>query len=214
MPERDRARRQRGLIAVIILLVGLLIGLAAAALLNDDDDAVTVTTAPATYPTATPTAPASYPTATPTTTAEYPVATAPVADAVSGDVLGFALGSNAETVISALNAIYGAPDLDSGWNQGCPLDAGPEDHDRLLTYGNFRLRLDRWDQPEQLAGWSFQNHQSEPAPANGPRPEEIALHPGVDWSLTGSAVATLLGVEMNPVEDFGVTFINTGEGDY
>ncbi|MFT5204653.1 MAG: hypothetical protein ACI9C1_004064 [Candidatus Aldehydirespiratoraceae bacterium] len=42
----------------------------------------------------------------------------------------------------------------------------------------------------------------------------MALHPGVDWSLTGSAVATLLGVEMNPVEDFGVTFINTGEGDY
>ena len=224
----------------MILLVGILVGVGAVALLGDDDpdtttvaaeapttsaaDQVAPTTAP---PTTTTTAAASSTTVAPTTTTTTaPTTTAgttttstptdrpPVADVTTGEILGLPPGTPVADVLAAMNAIYGAPDFDSGWNAGCPLDGGPDDHERVVDYGNLRIRFDRWDRPEQLAGWSYRRGLAGFFDPDGPTPDDIALHDGVAWGQSGNEVAAALGVAINPLDIFGVTFINHPDGTY
>ncbi len=116
--------------------------------------------------------------------------------------------------VEAMTAIYGPPSSDSGWNGGCPLDGGPDDHERRITFGNLSLRFDRWDQPEQLGGWRYMRGLAGTFDPDGPTPDDIALHPGVEWNQTGAEVAAALGVAMNPMDIFGLTFIGDDSSDY
>ena len=223
------SRREQILAALVILLIGILLGVLVALLLGDDDDADTETgdappststtsTTPSTTtpPVETTVAPSTtLATTTSTTTTTEAPAPPPVADATNGEILGLALGTPFDDVVAAMTAVYGAPDDDSGWNGGCPLDGGPDDHERRMAWGNLSIRFDRWDKPEQLAGWAYQRGAAGFFDPEGPTPDDIVLDPGAEWNQTGNELAAALGVELDTYGDiFGISFINTDFSDY
>ncbi|MEZ5244082.1 MAG: hypothetical protein R2707_03225 [Acidimicrobiales bacterium] len=223
-------RREQILAAAVLVLAGIVAGVLLVLVTGDDDDPdtqagapstttsaadSTTTVASSTTSTSTSTTPSSTTstTAAPTTTTEAPPP--PVADADSGEVLGLEIGSPFEQVLDAMTAVYGAPDSDTGWNGGCPLDGGPDDHERRISFGNLSLRFDRWEQPAQLAGWRYQRGAAGSFDPDGPSPDDIVLHPGVSWNQTGAEVAAVLGVDMETYDGiFGITFIITDGADY
>jgi hypothetical protein len=227
------SRREQILLALVVFLAGTLVGVAATTLLDDDPDTVTSatttstepppettvstttsTTSPPTTTTATTATPSTFTPPTTTTTTMAPDTSTPVADATTGEILGLPIGTAPEAVFAAMDTIYSAPDTDSGWNGGCPLDGGPDDHERVVVYGNLRIRFDRWDQPERLDGWSYSRGLAGSFDPEGPTPDDIVLHDGVEWNQTGNEAAAALGVAPNPVDIFQLTFIDHGKGSY
>jgi hypothetical protein len=224
-------RREQILAAAVLVLAGILVGVLLVVLTGDDDDpdteaaagstttsvtdssTTTVDSTTTSTATSTTSVDATTTTAAPATTTEAPAV--PVADANNGEILGLAIGTSFEQVLGAMTGVYGAPDSDSGWNGGCPLDGGPDDHERRISFGNLSLRFDRRDQPEQLAGWRYQRGPGGSFDPDGPTPDDIVLHPGVAWDQTGAEVATTLGIDMETYDDlFGITFIVTDGADY
>ena len=122
-------------------------------------------------------------TSTSTTTTEAPPPPA-VANATNGEILGLPLGTAADTVIDAMTAVYGAPDGDTGWNIGCPLDGGTEDDERRISWGNLRIRFFRDADGEVLAGWSYQRGAAGFFDPEGPTPDDIVMDDGVAWNQT------------------------------
>lgn len=226
------SRREQILAALVILLIGILLGVLVALLLGDDDDADTETgdappatsTTTTTPPTTTATTPPVETTVAPSTTVATTTSTTttteapsppPVADATNGEILGLALGTPLDDVVAAMTAVFGAADADTGWNSGCPLDGGPDDHERRMDWGNLSIRFDRWDKPEQLAGWGYQRGAAGFFDPEGPTPDDIVLDPGAEWNQTGNELAAALGVELDTYGDiFGLSFINTDVTNY
>jgi hypothetical protein len=223
------SRREQILLALVIFLAGILVGVAATTLLDDDPDTVTSATTTSTEPppettastTTSTTSPPTTTTAAPSTTSTFappttapPDTSTPVANAVTGEILGLPIGTTPEAVFAAMDTIYGAADTDSDWNGGCALNGGPDDHERVVVYGNLRIRFDRWDQPERLDGWSYSRGLAGDFDPEGPTPDDIVLHDGVEWNQTGNEAAAALGVAPNPVDDFQLTFIDHGQGSY
>lgn len=211
------SRRELTLLGVIILLLGLLGGFAIAQLGGDDDpttetDASTGSTttstttsqAPeSTTTTTTTTSTTSTTTSTTTTTSTSTTTTtmpAPVvqvvASVVTGEVMGVAPDSHFDDVEFAMVEVFGAPDSDTGWIEGCPFD-GLGDNERSMTWAGLRLDFRNDDGTPRYDGWSWRpgNPIPEGELPTDPQPDEwvIELHPGVTPDQTIAEVGAVTG---------------------
>jgi len=226
-------RREQILAALVILLLGILIGLGLMWLLGDDGDDDTETgdgsttttlaetatteaptTTESTATTSTTTSTTSTTTTTTTTTTEPPPPP-PVADAITGEILGLPIGTQIDDVIAAMTALYGAPDNDTGWNIGCPLDGGTEDDERRIWWGNLAIRFFSDGGTGELAGWGYQRGAAGSFDPEGPTPDDIVMDAGVAWNQTIGEVAAVLDATTQIAPEFPLVFTNhAGEGDY
>lgn len=223
------SKREIYLLAVIILLIGLLLGLFLGGAFSDDDgdteaagevpSSTTTSAAPTTTTTETPTTTTASTTTTSTTSTTTTTTStttttttapplSPLADVVAGEVVGFEFGAPFADVLAEMTARYGAPDNDTGWSDNCILDGGPNDTDRVLMWGNFRVNFTRWEGPEVLAGWIYERGQAGNFDTSGPLPEDILFPPGAGWNLTLDELAGSLGVDAQVWDDFGFAIAN------
>jgi len=227
------SKRETYLIAVIILLLGLLIGLFLGGAFGGDDtnteaagDATTSSTEPpvttstttTTTTTEAPTTTSSITTTTSTTSTTTTTTTTttepppPLADVTTGEFIGFGIGSDFDKVLSAATARLGAPFTDTGWSDNCVLDGGPDDTDRVLSWGNLRVNFTRWDGPEVLAGWIYQREQAGNWDLSGPGPEDIVFPDGAGWNQTLDELGAAIGVGPQVYEDFQMAVVNGANG--
>lgn len=229
------SKRETYLIAVIVLLLGLLLGLFLGGAFGGDGSATdaaggssttnsttlapttlapttvapTTTSAPATTSTTT-AAPTTTSSTTTTTTTEAPAP--PLANAVTGEVAGFGIGSDFDKTLNVLTARLGAPFDDTGWSDNCVLDGGATDTDRVLRWGNFRVNFTRWDGPEVLAGWIYERGQAGNWDLSGPGPEDIVFPDGAAWNQTLDELGAALGAAPQVFEDFQLAIVNGDNG--
>lgn len=216
-------RRELVLIGIIILLVGVIAGLGLGALSDDEttgsgSDVATsadtnpseqeaesedtaVTPAPA-EPTTTSTAPT-----TTTTTTMPPPLVQEVANVPEQTVLGLPLDSLLDEVEYAMFAVFGAPDSDTGWIEGCPFD-GPagELNERAMRWGGLLLNFRSRGGVATLINWSWRPGSAIPTgslPVD-PQPDEwvITLHDGVDVDMSLSQIGAEVGIPA-VINDFG-----------
>ena len=220
-------RREQILAALVILLVGVLLGALAVALLGDNGDeddteagdeitstTTTTTEAPSTESststTTTSSTTSTTTTTTTTTTTEAP-APPPVADATNGEILGLPIDSPITAVVDAMNAIYGSPDNDTDWNIGCELDGGTDVDDRRIWWGNLAIRFFRdggAGGDEVLAGWAYQRGAAGFFDPEGPTPDDIVLDDGVAWNASIGDVAAALGGTTQVLPEFPLVLVS------
>jgi len=218
-------RRELILIGIIILLVGVIAGLALGSLSGDDettnvgsdatasadasasggesesgDVAVTSTSAAPTSTTTTPT------TTTTTTTTTPPPSVQEVANLPGQTVLGLPLDSLLDEVEYAMFEVFGAPDSDTGWIEGCPFDGPGDLNERTMRWGGLLLNFRSRDGVETLVNWSWRPGSAIPTgslPVN-PQPDEwvITLHDGVDVDMSLAQIGAEIGVPA-VVNEFG-----------
>ena len=218
-------RRELVLIGIIILLVGVIAGLALGSLSGDDetadvgsdatasadasasggesesgDVAVTSTSAAPTSTTTTPT------TTTTTTTTTPPPSVQEVANLPEQTVLGLPLDSLLDEVEYAMFEVFGTPDSDTGWIEGCPFDGPGDPNERTMRWGGLLLNFRSRDGVETLVNWSWRPGSVIPTgsfPVN-PQPDEwvITLHDGVDVDMSLAQIGAEIGVPA-VVNDFG-----------
>lgn len=215
-------RRELVLIGIIILLVGVIAGLGLGALSDDEttdagsDVATSADTNPSeqeaesedtavTPASAEPTTTSTASTTTTTTTMPPPLVQE-VANVPEQTVLGLPLDSLLDEVEYAMFEVFGAPDSDTGWIEGCPFD-GPEDpNERTMRWGGLLLNFRSRDGVETLVNWSWRPGSAIPTgslPVN-PQPDEwvITLHDGVDVDMSLAQIGAEIGVPA-VVNDFG-----------
>ena len=165
-------RRELVLIGIIILLVGVIAGLGLGALSDDEttdagsDVATSADTNPSeqeaesedtavTPASAEPTTTSTAPTTTTTTTMPPPLVQE-VANVPEQTVLGLPLDSLLDEVEYAMFEVFGAPDSDTGWIEGCPFD-GPagELNERAMRWGGLLLNFRSRGGVETLINWSW-----------------------------------------------------------
>ena len=170
--------RELVLIGIIILLVGVIAGLGLGDFLGDDettgvgsDVTTSVDTAAsgedaesggaAAAPTSTaPTTPATNPTTSSSTTTTTTTTTPPpfaqeVANLPEQTVLGLPLDSLLDEVEYAMVEVFGAPDSDSGWIEGCPFDGPGDLNERTMRWGGLLLNFRSQGGVETLVNWSW-----------------------------------------------------------
>lgn len=216
-------RRELVLIGIIILLVGVIAGLGLGALSDDEttDAGSDVATSADTNPSEqqaesedTAVTPASAgltttstaPTTTTTTTMPPPLVQE-VANVPEQTVLGLPLDSLLDEVEYAMFEVFGAPDSDTGWIEGCPFD-GPagELNERAMRWGGLLLNFRSRGGVETLINWSWRPGSAIPTgslPVD-PQPDEwvITLHDGVDVDMSLSQIGTEVGIPA-VINDFG-----------
>ena len=217
-------RRELVLIGIIILLVGVIAGLGLGALSDDaettgagSDVATFADTSPseqeaesedaaATLASAELTTTSTAPTTTTTTTMPPPLVQE-VANLPEQTVLGLPLDSLLDEVEYAMFEVFGAPDSDTGWIEGCPFD-GPagELNERAMRWGGLLLNFRSRDGVETLINWSWRIGSAIPTgslPAD-PQPDEwvITLHDGVDVDMSLSQIGAEVGITA-VINDFG-----------
>ena len=216
-------RRELVLIGIIILLVGVIAGLGLGALSDDEttdagsdvatsagtnlseqqaeseDTAVTPASAALTTTSTVPT--------TTTTTTMPPPLVQEVANVPEQTVLGLPLDSLLDEVEYAMFEVFGAPDSDTGWIEGCPFD-GPagELNERAMRWGGLLLNFRSWGGVETLINWSWRPGSAIPTgslPVD-PQPDEwvITLHDGVDVDMSLSQIGAEVGIPA-VINDFG-----------
>jgi hypothetical protein len=222
--------REFVLIGIIILLVGIIAGLGLGDFLGDDEttgvgsdvttsvdttasseDAEIGGAAPATTSTASTTT-ATTPTTTSSTTTTTTTTTPPpfaqeVANLPEQTVLGLPLDSLLDEVEYAMFEVFGAPDSDTGWIEGCPFD-GPagELNERAMRWGGLLLNFRSRGGVETLINWSWRPGSAIPTgslPVD-PQPDEwvITLHDGVDVDMSLSQIGAEVGIPA-VINDFG-----------
>ncbi len=218
-------RRELVLIGIIILLVGVIAGLALGSLSGDDEttdvgsDATAsadssasggesesgdvVVTSMSAAPTSTTTTPT---TTTTTTTTTPPPSVQEVANLPEQTVLGLPLDSLLDEVEYAMFEVFGAPDSDTGWIEGCPFDGPGDPNERTMRWGGLLLNFRSRDGVETLVNWSWRPGSAIPTgslPVN-PQPDEwvITLHDGVDVDMSLAQIGAEIGVPA-VVNDFG-----------
>ncbi|MEM9464126.1 MAG: hypothetical protein AAGA90_02080 [Actinomycetota bacterium] len=231
--------RELGLIGVIVLLIGILAGIGISTLGGDDQP--TTTTAEATddtpadeatadtTTTLAPTTTAPPTTAAPATTTEAPTTTAPtttvaptttttvapppaLADTSTGEVLGLAVGTDFESVVAAVSAVWGAPTDDTGWTNTCIL-AGEGDNDRIVRWGNFHITGSRWEGPETYLGFIYQRGAAGNVDPTGPTPDDVVFPAGGAWNQTLAEFIAATGAEEQLwAADFGFAAARWGDG--
>lgn len=230
--------REFVLIAIIILLVGIIAGLGLGDFLGDDettgvesDVATSVDTAassedaeiggaaPATTSTASTTT-ATTPTTTSSTTTTTTTTTPPpfaqeVANLPEQTVLGLPLDSLLDEVEYAMFEVFGAPDSDTGWIEGCPFDGPGDPNERTMRWGGLLLNFRSRDGVETLVNWSWRPGSAIPTgslPVN-PQPDEwvITLHDGVDVDMSLAQIGAEIGVPA-VVNDFGYPVVQQRGG--
>jgi hypothetical protein len=215
--------RELVLIGIIILLVGVIAGLGLGDFLGDDETAgvgsdvatsadtnpseqevesedTAVTPAPA-EPTTTSTAPT-----TTTTTTTPPPLVQEVANVPEQTVLGLPLDSLLDEVEYAMFEVFGAPDSDSGWIEGCPFDGPGDLNERAMRWGGLLLNFRSRGGVETLVNWSWRPGSAIPTgslPVD-PQPDEwvITLHDGVDVDMSLSQIGAEVGIPA-VINDFG-----------
>ena len=216
-------RRELVLIGIIILLVGVIAGLGLGALSDDEttDAGSDVATSADTNPSEqqaesedTAVTPASAgltttstaPTTTTTTTMPPPLVQE-VANVPEQTVLGLPLDSFLDEVEYAMFEVFGAPDSDTGWIEGCPFD-GPagELNERAMRWGGLLLNFRSRGGVETLINWSWRPGSAIPTgslPVD-PQPDEwvITLHDGVDVDMSLSQIGAEVGIPA-VINDFG-----------
>jgi hypothetical protein len=213
-------RRELVLIGIIILLVGVIAGLGLGALSDDEttDAGSDVATSADTNPSEqeaesedTAVTPASAePTTTSTastTTTTPPPLIQEVANVPEQTVLGLPLDSLLDEVEYAMFEVFGAPDIDTGWIEGCPFD-GPagELNERAMRWGGLLLNFRSRGGVETLINWSWRPGSAIPTgslPVD-PQPDEwvITLHDGVDVDMSLSQIGAEVGIPA-VINDFG-----------
>ena len=221
--------REFVLIGIIILLVGIIAGLGLGDFLGDDEttgvgsdvttsvdtaasseDAEIGGAAPATTSTASTTT-ATTPTTTSSTTTTTTTTTPPpfaqeVANLPEQTVLGLPLDSLLDEVEYAMVEVFGAPDSDSGWIEGCPFDGPGDLNERTMRWGGLFLNFRSQDSVETLVNWSWRPGSAIPTgslPVD-PQPDSwvITLHDGVDVDMSLAQIGAEIGVPA-VVNDFG-----------
>ncbi len=216
-------RRELVLTGIIILLVGVIAGLGLGALSDDEmtgsgsDVATSADTNPSeqeaesedaavTPASADPTATSTAPTSTTTTTMPPPLVQE-VANVPEQTVLGLPLDSLLDEVEYAMFEVFGAPDSDTGWIEGCPFD-GPagELNERAMRWGGLLLNFRSRGGVETLINWSWRPGSAVPTgslPVD-PQPDEwvITLHDGVDVDMSLSQIGAEVGIPA-VINDFG-----------
>lgn len=221
--------RELVLIGIIILLVGVIAGLGLGDFLGDDettgvgsDVTTSVDTAAsgedaesggaAAAPTSTaPTTTATTPTTTSSTTTTTTTTTPPpfaqeVANLPEQTVLGLPLDSLLDEVEYAMVEVFGAPDSDSGWIEGCPFDGPGDLNERTMRWGGLLLNFSNKGGGETLVNWSWRPGSAIPTgslPVD-PQPDSwvITLHDGVDVDMSLAQIGAAVGVPA-VVNDFG-----------
>ena len=221
--------RELVLIGIIILLVGVIAGLGLGDFLGDDettgvgsDVTTSVDTAAsgedtesggaAAAPTSTaPTTTATTPTTTSSTTTTTTTTTPPpfaqeVANLPEQTVLGLPLDSLLDEVEYAMMEVFGAPDSDSGWIEGCPFDGPGDLNERTMRWGGLLLNFRSQGGVETLVNWSWRPGSAIPTgslPVD-PQPDSwvITLHDGVDVDMSLAQIGAAVGVPA-VVNDFG-----------
>ena len=215
-------RRELVLIGIIILLVGVIAGLGLGALSDDEttgagsDMATSADTNPSeqeaesedtavTPASAEPTTTSTAPTTTTTTTT--PPLVQEVANVPEQTVLGLPLDSLLDEVEYAMFEVFGAPDSDTGWIEGCPFD-GPagELNERAMRWGGLLLNFRSRGGVETLINWSWRPGSAIPTgslPVD-PQPDEwvITLHDGVDVDMSLSQIGAEVGIPA-VINEFG-----------
>ena len=215
-------RRELVLIGIIILLVGVIAGLGLGALSDDEttgagsDVATSADTNPSEQETesedtavtpasAEPTTTSTAPTTTTTTTT--PPLVQEVANVPEQTVLGLPLDSLLDEVEYAMFEVFGAPDSDTGWIEGCPFD-GPagELNERAMRWGGLLLNFRSRGGVETLINWSWRPGSAIPTgslPVD-PQPDEwvITLHDGVDVDMSLSQIGAEVGIPA-VINEFG-----------
>ena len=216
-------RRELVLTGIIILLVGVIAGLGLGALSDDEmtgsgsDVATSADTSPfeqeaesedaaVTPEAAEPTTTSTAPTTTTTTTMPPPLVQE-VANLPEQTVLGLPLDSLRDEVEYAMFEVFGAPDSDTGWIEGCPFD-GPagELNERAMRWGGLLLNFRSRGGVETLINWSWRPGSAIPTgslPVD-PQPDEwvITLHDGVDVDMSLSQIGAEVGIPA-VINDFG-----------
>ena len=216
-------RRELVLIGIIILLVGVIAGLGLGALSDDEttDAGSDVATSADTNPSeqqaesedtaATPasaglTTTSTAPTTTTTTTTSPPLVQE-VANVPEQTVLGLPLDSLLDEVEYAMFEVFGAPDSDTGWIEGCPFD-GPagELNERAMRWDGLLLNFRSRGGVQTLINWSWRPGSAIPTgslPVD-PQPDEwvITLHDGVDVDMSLSQIGAEVGIPA-VINDFG-----------
>lgn len=222
--------------AVALLAVGMLLGVVLAALLDDEDGETTTadtgtttskapssasstTSSPST--TSTTTSSSTSTTSSTTTTTTSTTTTAPLAgppplaDATTGRLVGFPMGSPLEAVDAALVDRLGPPDSDSGWTTGCPLDGDPDLDERIVWWGELRVRFAREAGVETVGGWNYGDARPPASPPTGPLAADIVMPPGVAWGQSIAEVADALDLSLDGIEGvqdtFGLTWVYDGD---
>jgi hypothetical protein len=230
--------REFVLIGIIILLVGIIAGLGLGDFLGDDEttgvgsdvttsvdttasgeDAESGGAAPATTSTASTTT-ATTPTTTSSTTTTTTTTTTPpfaqeVANLPEQTVLGLPLDSLLDEVEYAMVEVFGAPDSDSGWIEGCPFDGPGDLNERTMRWGGLFLNFRSQDSVETLVNWSWRPGSAIPTgslPVD-PQPDSwvITLHDGVDVDMSLAQIGAEIGVPA-VVNDFGYPAVQQGGG--
>ena len=215
--------RELVLIGIIILLVGVIAGLGLGALSDDEttdagsDVATSADTNPSeqeaesedtavTPASAEPTTTSTASTTTTTTTMPPPLVQE-VANVPEQTVLGLPLDSLLDEVEYAMFEVFGAPDSDTGWIEGCPFD-GPagELNERAMRWGGLLLNFRSRGGVETLINWSWRPGSAIPTgslPVD-PQPDEwvITLHDGVDVDMSLSQIGAEVGIPA-VINDFG-----------
>jgi hypothetical protein len=215
--------RELVLIGIIILLLGVIAGLGLGDFLGDDETAGVgsdVATSADTNPSeqevesedtavtpasAEPTTTSTAPTTTTTTTPPPPLVQE-VANVPEQTVLGLPLDSLLDEVEYAMFEVFGAPDSDSGWIEGCPFDGPGDLNERAMRWGGLLLNFRSRGGVETLVNWSWRPGSAIPTgslPVD-PQPDEwvITLHDGVDVDMSLSQIGAEVGIPA-VINDFG-----------
>lgn len=138
------------------------------------------------------------------------LALVPVVFVVAPDasVVGVPLGAPADEALARLAEILGEPDADSGWYEGCPLDAGGDD-ERLVQWGDLNVYFDRLGDGGVLAAWGYDLRTV----AGGfPEVDLVLLPGGATLGDPINDVAYAAGLDVIYDEDFDINRV--GEPGY
>jgi hypothetical protein len=129
-----------------------------------------------------------------------------VANVPEQTVLGLPLDSLLDEVEYAMFEVFGAPDSDSGWIEGCPFDGPGDLNERAMRWGGLLLNFRSRGGVETLVNWSWRPGSAIPTgslPVD-PQPDEwvITLHDGVDVDMSLSQIGAEVGIPA-VINDFG-----------
>lgn len=125
-----------------------------------------------------------------------------------GNLAGYPVGTDAETVIGAVTALFGAPTTDLGWNVGCPLDGEDVVNERFMAWGSLRVYF--YGEPDSGYMRAFVFHldrDTELAAVGGPGIEYVETPSGVLLGQSISDTGDALGVSPSYSEMFDSTVV-------
>lgn len=127
----------------------------------------------------------------------------PTIDVAAPELLGAAIGSDAETAIGILTGVLGPPTDDSGWGEGCPLDGVDE---RYVNWGGLGAQFEISGAGDEVfVRWTYRlDFETGAAIPGGPAPDQIVLPDGIAMGDPFSSAAAAYGFTPSVDEIFGI----------